>query len=76
LKLSASSNANNDHTNRIKAHELIGSLKNVSNIGSLKKVLSKAHKRTKVLETPLPTHISEKVGFYKTIIKITFSSFL
>jgi hypothetical protein len=63
-------------SNRIRPHELIGSLKNVSNIGSLRKVLSKTHKRTKVLETPLPKHVSDKVhnNQFKFIHFITFNN--
>ncbi len=47
--------------NKIRAHELLSSLRNVSNIGDVKKLLSKAQKRTKLLETPLPRNISDKV---------------
>jgi U3 small nucleolar RNA-associated protein 14 len=36
------------------------SLKDVSETSVLKKMFSKAHKRTKVLETPLPKNITEK----------------
>jgi U3 small nucleolar RNA-associated protein 14 len=32
----------------------------VGDAGALKKLFSKAHKKTKVLETPLPKFISEK----------------
>ncbi len=45
---------------KIKTHELLNSLKNVSDAGALKKLFSKAHKKTKVLDTPLPKFISEK----------------
>lgn len=45
---------------KIKAYELLSSLKDVSEAGTLKKIFSKAQKRTKVLETPLPKHMSEK----------------
>ncbi len=38
----------------------MNSLKDVSEAGALKKMFSQAHKRTKVLETPLPKHISDK----------------
>lgn len=45
---------------KIKAHELLSSLKGVSEAASLKKMFSLAHKRQKVLETPLPKHITDK----------------
>ena len=45
---------------KIKAHELLSSLKGVSEAASLKKVFSLAHKRQKVLETPMPKHITDK----------------
>lgn len=45
---------------KIKTYEILNSLKNLSESGTLKKVLAKAHKRTKVLDTPLPKHLSEK----------------
>lgn len=36
------------------------SLKGASDAATLKKLFAKAHKRTKVLETPMPKHITEK----------------
>lgn len=45
---------------KIKTYEILNSLKNLSESGTLKKVLAKAHKRTKVLDTPLPKHLTEK----------------
>lgn len=45
---------------KIKTYEILNSLKGLSESGTLKKVLAKAHKRTKVLETPLPKFLSER----------------
>ena len=45
---------------KIKAFELLNSLKGISEAGDLKKMFSRTHKRQKVLETPLPKHISDK----------------
>jgi U3 small nucleolar RNA-associated protein 14 len=53
----------------IKTHELLHSLKNVSETGVLKKLFAKAHKRTKVLETPLPKNITEKSQRIATYIE-------
>lgn len=58
-KKDSSSNGQNS-VQKIKTYEILNSLKNVSESGSLKKVLSKAHKRNKVLDTPLPKYLSEK----------------
>lgn len=54
------SNNGEASVSKIKTYEILNSLKNLSESGTLKKVLAKAHKRTKVLETPLPKHLSEK----------------
>ena len=54
-------NENSTSVHMIKTHELLHSLsKNVSETGVLKKLFAKAHKRTKVLETPLPKNVTEK----------------
>ncbi len=45
---------------KIKTHELLHSLKGSSDAATLKKLFAKAHKRTKVLDTPMPKHITEK----------------
>ena len=45
---------------KIKTHELLHSLQASSDVATLKKLFSKAHKRTKVLETPMAKHITEK----------------
>jgi U3 small nucleolar RNA-associated protein 14 len=52
----------NDPTSvhKLKTYELINSLKNIKDATNLKRLFSKAHKRTKVLDTPLPKHIGEK----------------
>jgi U3 small nucleolar RNA-associated protein 14 len=54
----------NDNTSatihKIKTHELLNSVKNSSDGSALRKLFSKAHKRTKVLDTPLPRFVSEK----------------
>lgn len=52
----------NDPTSvhKIKAFELLNSLKGVSEAAHLKKIFSQTHKRQKVLETPLPKHVSDK----------------
>lgn len=46
--------------NKIKTHELLDSLKNLSNLAPIKKTLIKAKNRTRTLDTPLPRHLSEK----------------
>ncbi len=35
-------------------------MENVSEATALKKIFAQAHKRTKILETPLPKHVSDK----------------
>jgi len=52
----------NDPTSvhKIKAFELLNSLKGVSEASELKKLFARTHKRQKVLETPVPKHIGEK----------------
>lgn len=54
--------ANNDtgSISKIKAYDILNSLKNIPETSRLKKLFAKAHKRTKVLETPVPKHLSEK----------------
>ena len=59
-ELEVNLDSSESNRNKIKTHELLTSLKNIPNLGSLKKVLTKAHKRTKVLETPLPKNITDK----------------
>lgn len=45
---------------KIKTYEILNSLKGFSQSGTLKKMIGKTHKRTKVLDTPLPKYISDK----------------
>lgn len=60
LKFGFIANTETGSVSKIKAYDILNSLKNIPETGRLKKIFAKAHKRTKVLETPVPKHISDK----------------